>query len=169
MVAPQVMSGDRALALGLAPVEEPAAVDAEAIVAAAPAGAERAASTAAPGLAFFEECPDAILRFDAGQRVVYANPAVERATAVSRWQFVGHRLEEVEHFSEFAPLWNETLAAVLDSSGLPAGDFVRWVRQVIDLAGQIAQAPGTEALAPKCRQLVTMMRRDIADFAVDED
>ena len=61
------------------------------------------------------------------------------------------------------------LAAVLDSSGLPAGDFVRWVRQVIDLAGQIAQAPGTEALAPKCRQLVTVMRRDIADFAVDED
>ena len=58
---------------------------------------------------------------------------------------------------------------ILETPDLPAGDFVRWVRQVIDLAGQIAQAPGTEALAPKCRQLVTVMRRDIADFAVDED
>ena len=67
----------------------------------------RSAFTAAPGLAYFEDCPDAILRFNAERRVVYANPAVERATAVSRWQFIEHRLEDVEHFVDFAPLWNE--------------------------------------------------------------
>ena len=71
--------------------------------------------TAAPGLEFFEECPDAILRFDAQRRVVYANPAIERATALSRWLFVDHKLEEVERFGEFAPLWNESLAAVFES------------------------------------------------------
>ena len=100
------MSGDRALALGR-PLCEPRAEPAQT--------ATRAAFTAAPGLAFFEECPDAILRFNAEQRVVYANPAVERATAVSRWQFIDHRLEEVEHFAHFAPLWNESLAAVIES------------------------------------------------------
>jgi PAS domain S-box-containing protein len=104
--APEVMSGDRALALGR-PVSEPSAEPAQ--------PATRAAFTAAPGLAYFEECPDAILRFNAEQRVVYANPAVERATAVSRWQFIEHRLEEVEHFADFAPLWNESLAAVIET------------------------------------------------------
>ena len=71
--------------------------------------------TSAPGLSYFEECPDAILRFDAEGRVVYANPAIERATAVSRWRFIGQRLEDVEHFVDFAPLWNSSLAAVLET------------------------------------------------------
>lgn len=61
------------------------------------------------------------------------------------------------------------LAQVLMSSGLPAGDFVRWVRQVIDLAGQMAQAPGIGELATNCREVVWAMRRDIVDFAADED
>src|SRR4029453_4427132 len=75
----------------------------------------RPALTAAPGLAFFEESSDAILRFDAERRGVYANPAIERGTRVSRWQFIERRLEDVEHFAEFAPLWNESLAAVIES------------------------------------------------------
>lgn len=100
------MSGDRALALGVPTAGGHVAV------AALP---ERSAFTAAPGLAYFEDCPDAILRFNAERRVVYANPAVERATAVSRWQFIEHRLEDVEHFADFAPLWNESLAAVLET------------------------------------------------------
>ena len=100
------MSGDRALALGVPTV---------AGLGAAAAPPQRSAFTAAPGLAYFEDCPDAILRFNAERRVVYANPAVERATAVSRWQFIEHRLEDVEHFAEFAPLWNESLAAVLET------------------------------------------------------
>ncbi len=74
-------------------------------------------------------------------------------------------------FAEAAYQWASgmSLAEVLASSGLPAGDFVRWVRQVIDLAGQIAQAPGTGTLAASCRRLVNVMRRDIADFAPDDD
>ncbi len=60
-------------------------------------------------------------------------------------------------FADAAFQWASgmSLADVLGSSGLPAGDFVRWVRQVIDLAG--------------CRELVRVMRRDIADFSPDED
>lgn len=74
-------------------------------------------------------------------------------------------------FADAAFQWASgmSLADVLGSSGLPAGDFVRWVRQVIDLAGQIAQAPGVGALAARCRELVRVMRRDIADFSPDED
>ena len=75
----------------------------------------RISLTSAPGLSYFEECADAILRFDAEGRVVYANPAIERATAVSRWRFIGQRLEDVEHFVDFAPLWNSSLVAVLET------------------------------------------------------
>ena len=43
----------------------------------------------------------------------------------------------------------ESLAKVLASAGLdgdlPAGDFVRWARQVVDLLGQIAEVPGVSA------------------------
>ncbi len=102
--APDVMSGDRALALGAA---RRAATRRR-----RPSRRRGRRSRRPPGLAYFEDCPDAILRFNAERRVVYANPAVERATAVSRWQFIDHRLEEVEHFADFAPLWNESLAAV---------------------------------------------------------
>jgi PAS domain S-box-containing protein len=109
LLAPDVMSDDRALALG-APAPEEAATGSEP----RPVPA-RAQVTSAPGLTFFEECPDAILRFDVARRVVYANPAVERATAVSRWRFIDHRLEEVEHFAEFAPLWSQSLDAVFES------------------------------------------------------
>ncbi|MCK7498616.1 MAG: PAS domain-containing protein [Comamonadaceae bacterium] len=45
-----------------------------------------------PTAAFFETTSDAILRFDAQQRVVYVNPALERATALPRASFVGRRL-----------------------------------------------------------------------------
>ena len=56
------------------------------------------------------------------------------------------------------------LADVLDSSHLAAGDFVRWVRQVADLAGQIASAPGAGALRGVCRNVVAALRRDIVDL-----
>jgi len=42
----------------------------------------------------------------------------------------------------------ESLAKVLASGvegDMPAGDFVRWARQVIDLLGQLAQAAGPES------------------------
>ena len=69
-------------------------------------------------------------------------------------------------FAETAHAWASgmPLAEVLSASGMPAGDFVRWARQVIDLANQIANAPGAETLAETCRRVVHAMRRDIVDL-----
>jgi ATP-dependent RNA helicase HelY len=39
----------------------------------------------------------------------------------------------------------QRLSVVLDEVGLPAGDFVRWCKQLIDMLGQIADAAGTLA------------------------
>ena len=68
-----------------------------------------------PAASFFETTGDAILRFDAERRVVYANPALERATALPRVGFIGRRLGEVPHFAEFAPLWEAALADALET------------------------------------------------------
>ncbi|MGH6624729.1 MAG: PAS domain S-box protein, partial [Burkholderiaceae bacterium] len=109
---PNVVSEVRALAMGL--VADP--------LAGADADPARNALTAAPGLAYFEELEDAIVRFDSQRRVVYANPAWERATAASRWQFIGHRLGDVQSFAECAPMLD---AALADSLQTHDG---RWLR-----------------------------------------
>jgi len=69
----------------------------------------------APPVSFFEESPDAILRFDREMRVVYANPALERATAISRASFVGRPLSAVSGFAAYAPLWHDRLTQLFDS------------------------------------------------------
>jgi ATP-dependent RNA helicase HelY len=53
-------------------------------------------------------------------------PDLGFAWATYRWA-TGHRLE-----------------TVLADADLPAGDFVRWTKQLIDLLGQIAEAVGGE-------------------------
>ncbi len=55
------------------------------------------------------------------------------------------------------------LDKVLEESGLPAGDFVRWCKQLIDLLGQLADAAGT--LAQQSPDSVRI--RDTAHAAVD--
>lgn len=72
-------------------------------------------------------------------------------------------------FAELAYRWaaGEGLAHLLDDSEMPAGDFVRWVRQVIDLASQLSNAPGAETIRGTCRQIVNLMRRDIVDFETE--
>ncbi len=74
-------------------------------------------------------------------------------------------------FAEAAYGWasGRPLAAVLGESGLPAGDFVRWVRQVIDCAGQVADAAGPGDLRRRCREVVTAMRRGVVAYDPDED
>ena len=74
-------------------------------------------------------------------------------------------------FAEAAFDWaaGRPLARVLDHSGLPAGDFVRWVRQVIDMADQIGQAAGAGDLRRTCREVVHAMRRGVVEFDPDED
>ncbi|MFW6599859.1 DEAD/DEAH box helicase [Propionibacteriaceae bacterium Y2011] len=62
----------------------------------------------------------------------------------------------------------EPLAGVLDRSDLTAGDFVRWVRQVIDFADQIGVAAGDGLLRERCRDLVRRIRRGVVDFTPEE-
>ena len=74
-------------------------------------------------------------------------------------------------FAEAAFDWASglPLAVVLQRTQLSPGDFVRWVRQVVDLAGQVAQAPGVGELTRTCRQLIGAMRRDIVAFDPDRE
>lgn len=96
------------------------------------------------------------------------------------WRDVGqrersHRIERGREpdigFAEAAWRWasGQELAKVLATSGLPAGDFVRWVRQVIDLAGQVGQASGPGDLRRVCREVVSAMRRGVIDYDAFED
>lgn len=111
---PQIASGERALALAT-PVRSRRGAAASTVELPLPAPDAEALRARVPPPAFFEETPDAIVRFDESLRVVYANPALERATAVARREFIGRRLGEVQHFAAFAPLWDDNLAAVLES------------------------------------------------------
>mgnify|MGYP000433310765 CR=1 FL=1 len=74
-------------------------------------------------------------------------------------------------FAEAAHAWASgmELGEVLTLSGLTAGDFVRWTRQVIDCAGQVADAVGPGELRTTCRLVVASMRRGVVDAAAAED
>jgi ATP-dependent RNA helicase HelY len=59
------------------------------------------------------------------------------------------------------------LEQVLGESGLPAGDFVRWAKQLVDLLGQVAQAaaatdPGLRRTAD---QAVAAVRRGVVAYS----
>ncbi|MQA25823.1 MAG: DEAD/DEAH box helicase [Micromonosporaceae bacterium] len=47
---------------------------------------------------------------------------------------------------------------------MPAGDFVRWARQVIDLLGQISRAAGGTPLAAVAQQAVTAINRGVVGY-----
>ncbi|MCA0296794.1 MAG: DEAD/DEAH box helicase [Actinobacteria bacterium] len=74
-------------------------------------------------------------------------------------------------FAEAIHAWaaGAELADVLYLSGLTAGDFVRWARQVVDAAGQLATAVGPGPLRDTCRELVFRVRRGVVDAAPLED
>jgi ATP-dependent RNA helicase HelY len=73
-------------------------------------------------------------------------------------------------FSQAAFGWaaGRPLSVVLDESELTAGDFVRWVRQVLDFAGQIADAAGPGPLRTAAREVVRSMRRGVVAFVSDD-
>ncbi len=85
-----------------------------------------------------------------------------------------HRLEPAPPldpgFAKAAWLWADgaSLGEVVETTGLAAGDFVRWVRQCVDSAGQIADAVRGTPLAERCHRLVRAMRRGVVDIAVDD-
>ncbi|MGB7962995.1 MAG: DEAD/DEAH box helicase [Propionicimonas sp.] len=74
-------------------------------------------------------------------------------------------------FAEPIHAWaaGRPLSEVLELSGLTAGDFVRWARQVVDIAGQVAQAVGPGELRDTCRDVIEQVRRGVVDAAPDED
>ena len=59
------------------------------------------------------------------------------------------------------------LEAVLGEADLPAGDFVRWTKQLIDLLGQIAQAAGERdpALRATADAAVDALRRGVVSYS----
>ncbi len=68
-----------------------------------------------PSAGLFDLLPDALLRFDATSRVVYANPAFERATLLSRRAVVGRRFAEIDGLAAYAPLWERQLRELLET------------------------------------------------------
>jgi len=55
------------------------------------------------------------------------------------------------------------LQEVLSGTDLAAGDFVRWVKQVIDLLDQLAKIPGLEPrIARLCADAITLVKRGVA-------
>ena len=63
----------------------------------------------------------------------------------------------------------DDLGEVLDESDLTAGDFVRWIKQLIDLAGQVADAAGAGPLRKSARDVVQRIRRGVVAAAPMED
>ncbi|HEY3003609.1 MAG TPA: helicase-related protein, partial [Kribbellaceae bacterium] len=58
-----------------------------------------------------------------------------------------------------------TLSEVLYESDLAAGDFVRWVKQLIDLTEQVADAAGRGPLRTTARAVVDEIRRGVISYA----
>ncbi len=67
--------------------------------------------------------------------------------------------------------WTEgdDLSEVLDAGDLTAGDFVRWMKQLVDLSGQVADAAGPGALRETARDVVRRVRRGVVAAAPLED
>jgi ATP-dependent RNA helicase HelY len=58
------------------------------------------------------------------------------------------------------------LQEVLNGTDLAAGDFVRWVKQVIDLLDQLAKIPGLDPrLARLCSEAISLVRRGVVAYS----
>ena len=70
-------------------------------------------------------------------------------------------------FAWVAYRWAEgdELDDVLMVSDLAAGDFVRWMKQLIDLAGQVADAAGATPLRETAREVVRRLRRGVVAYS----
>jgi ATP-dependent RNA helicase HelY len=60
----------------------------------------------------------------------------------------------------------KSLDAVLREADMPAGDFVRWTRQLIDVLGQITDAaPAEGTVRQNARKAVDAIRRGIIAYS----
>jgi ATP-dependent RNA helicase HelY len=82
-----------------------------------------------------------------------------------------HRLDFLREpdlgFAWAAYRWAEgdDLDSVLDAVDLAAGDFVRWMKQLLDLAGQIADAASGTPLRDTAREVVDRLRRGVVAYS----
>jgi ATP-dependent RNA helicase HelY len=70
-------------------------------------------------------------------------------------------------FAWAAQRWAEggKLDEVLTVTDLAAGDFVRWMKQLLDLAGQVADAAGGTPLRDTARATVDSLRRGVVAYS----
>ncbi|MDF1602467.1 DEAD/DEAH box helicase [Nocardioides sp. YIM 152315] len=70
-------------------------------------------------------------------------------------------------FAWVAFRWAEgdDLDDVLMVSDLAAGDFVRWMKQLVDLAGQVADAAGPGPVRETARQVIAALRRGVVAYS----
>jgi len=70
-------------------------------------------------------------------------------------------------FAWAAYRWAEgdELDDVLNVVELAAGDFVRWMKQLLDLAGQVADAAGDGPLRETARDVVRAVRRGVVAYS----
>ena len=82
-----------------------------------------------------------------------------------------HHLDQLHEpdlgFAWIAYRWAEgdDLDVVLGDSELSEGDFVRWMKQLLDLAGQVADAAGDTPLRRTARELVGLLRRGVVAYS----
>ena len=74
-------------------------------------------------------------------------------------------------FAWAAYAWAEgaALDAVLTETDLAAGDFVRWMKQLLDLTDQIADAAGDSALRKTARKASASLRRGVVAYSSVSD
>ena len=82
-----------------------------------------------------------------------------------------HHLDQLHEpdlgFAWAAYRWAEgdELDDILASTGLAAGDFVRWVKQLLDLADQVADASGGSDLRKVARETAQRLRRGVVAYS----
>jgi ATP-dependent RNA helicase HelY len=54
-------------------------------------------------------------------------------------------------------------------TGLSAGDFVRWMKQLLDLCGQVADAAGDSELRATARTTAKLLKRGVIAYSVLAD
>jgi ATP-dependent RNA helicase HelY len=82
-----------------------------------------------------------------------------------------HHLDQLHEpdlgFAWAAYRWAEgdELDDILDTTDLAAGDFVRWVKQLLDLADQVADASGDSELRKVARETSARLRRGVVAYS----
>ena len=106
-----------------------------------------------------------------GGRVQHATAAMVRLWRELDDLERSHRLDFLREpdlgFAWVAWRWAEgdDLDEVLDAGQLAAGDFVRWVKQLLDLADQVADAAGDGSVREAARGCVRRLRRGVVAYS----